>query len=275
MSQESRNPYRVQPPFYVSFSGGKTSGYLLRHVLDAYGGQLPQDSYVLFANTGKEDPATLDFVLEVERRWCPVVWLEWVDGPRGHKFKVVNHETASRDGAPFSALISKRSFLPNPVTRFCTQELKVKTMQRYLRSLGHAIADVTAVIGLRADEHRRVSRIRADPSRDIQMPLADAGVTRDHVDGWWLKQEFQLRLPNGSSAFGNCDCCFLKSRARIEEVIASDPKRADWWIEQERKIGGTFRSDRPTYQQMRVQLSVQGRLFGDPGEESLPCDCTE
>ena len=52
------NPYRVDPPFYVSFSGGRTSGYLLRHVLDAWGGSLPEGGHVLFANTGKEHGAT-------------------------------------------------------------------------------------------------------------------------------------------------------------------------------------------------------------------------
>ena len=47
------DPYKVEPPFYVSFSGGRTSGYLLRHILDAWGGQMPKDALVLFANTGK------------------------------------------------------------------------------------------------------------------------------------------------------------------------------------------------------------------------------
>ena len=57
-----RNPYRVPRPAVVSFSGGRTSGYLLKHVLDAYGGQLPGDVSVVFANTGMERPETLDFV---------------------------------------------------------------------------------------------------------------------------------------------------------------------------------------------------------------------
>ena len=38
--RHGRNPYRVPRPAVVSFSGGGTSGYLLKHILDAYGGRL-------------------------------------------------------------------------------------------------------------------------------------------------------------------------------------------------------------------------------------------
>ena len=56
------NPYRVPRPAVISFSGGRTSGYLLKHVIDAYGGRLPEGLFVAFANTGMERPETLGFV---------------------------------------------------------------------------------------------------------------------------------------------------------------------------------------------------------------------
>ncbi len=37
------NPYRIETPFIVSFSGGATSGFMLRKILDAYEGELPGD----------------------------------------------------------------------------------------------------------------------------------------------------------------------------------------------------------------------------------------
>ena len=272
---ECANPYRIAPPFYVSFSGGRTSGYLLRMILDAWGGALPEDCHVLFANTGKEHEATLQFVHEVETRWCPVVWLEWVDAQTTQSFRIVDFASSSRNGEPFEALISRRRMLPNPVARFCTGELKVNTMHRYLRSLGYEIADISVALGLRADEPRRVAKLRADQSRNIEMPLATAGVTREMVNAWWQKQDFDLMLPRDDQAFGNCDLCFLKARDRIDRVLIHDPTRSEWWSRMEQLVGHTFRKDRPDYATVLHQVTIQGRLFREYDDDTIPCECTE
>ena len=49
-----RNPYRVPRPALVSFSDGKTSTFIPKHIVDAYGGELPDDSAVVYANTNTE-----------------------------------------------------------------------------------------------------------------------------------------------------------------------------------------------------------------------------
>src|SRR5262249_19633664 len=56
------DPFRLAEPFVVSFSGGRTSGYMLRRILDAFAGRMPDGGKVIFCNTGKERPETLDFV---------------------------------------------------------------------------------------------------------------------------------------------------------------------------------------------------------------------
>jgi len=263
------NPYRIEPPFYISFSGGRTSGYLLRHVLDAWQGVLPQGGHVLFANTGREHDATYDFVQRVEREWCPVTWIEW--SPAG--YEVRTSETASRKGEPFSYLIAKRKYLPNPIARFCTSDLKVIPMKKFMEAQGYE--DFTTIIGLRADEPRRVAKLRSDPTREIAMPLADANVTSPDVISWWKSQPFDLELPNNDPAFGNCDLCFLKGAARVERVIRAEPHRAEWWAAQEESRGARFRKDRPTYRQLLTQITVQGELFQHMDDTTIPCDCTE
>lgn len=263
------NPYRVDPPFYVSFSGGRTSGYLLRHVLNAWDGIMPPGGHALFANTGREHESTYEFVERIGREWCPVTWIEW--SPSG--YEVRNPQTASRSGEPFAALITKRNYLPNPIARFCTSDLKVKPMQRFMQDQGYE--SFTTVIGLRFDEPRRVAKLRADSTRDIAMPLADAGVTREQIIEWWKGQPFDLRLPNDDPAFGNCDLCFLKGSARVERVIRAEPHRAIWWADQERNIDARFRKDRPTYGQLLTQITVQGELFQHLDDTTIPCDCTE
>ena len=46
------NPFLIDSPTCISFSGGRTSAYMLWRVLKANGG-LPSQAIVCFANTGK------------------------------------------------------------------------------------------------------------------------------------------------------------------------------------------------------------------------------
>ncbi len=65
---------------FIQFSGGRTSGYLLKKLLEQHGGKLPTHWHVCFENTGKEREETLEFVAECERRWKTLVyWLEYAD----------------------------------------------------------------------------------------------------------------------------------------------------------------------------------------------------
>ena len=73
-------PYNVPRPAVISFSGGRTSGYMLKHILDAHGGRLSEDLSVVFANTGMERPETLDFIDTCARAWSiDLIWadLDW------------------------------------------------------------------------------------------------------------------------------------------------------------------------------------------------------
>lgn len=130
-----RDPFKITGPTCISFSGGRTSAYMLWRVLQSHDGKLPDDCVVCFANTGKEDEATLRFVRDCGERWgVPMTWLEYRDESA---FEVVNFDSASRNGEPFEAVIRQRGgYLPNRVARFCSSELKTRTMHRYLKSLG-------------------------------------------------------------------------------------------------------------------------------------------
>jgi hypothetical protein len=203
------DPFKINEPTCISFSGGRTSAYMLWRVLEAHQMSLPPEAVVCFANTGKEDEATLEFVRDCAVNWgVPITWLEYAEVD----FTIVTFETASRNGEPFEALIRKRNYLPNPVTRFCTSELKIRPIGRYLLSLGMAEtkteAENMSMIGMRADEQRRAAKIE-DKSR---IPLVTAGITKEDVGAFWRKQSFDLGLPNnnGVTMHGNCDLCFLK-----------------------------------------------------------------
>lgn len=182
------NPYLIQGPAIISFSGGRTSRYMLKHIIDAHGGTLPDDVVVCFANTGKELSETLDFVLHTEQEYgCPIVWVEY-DPDAEFKTRIVNHNMAARAGEPYAALIEKRLFLPNPVMRFCTIELKIRRFATYATKwLGWE--HWTSIIGLRHDEPTRVEKLgpRNELKKDrwaTVAPLATAGVVKQTVLDW-------------------------------------------------------------------------------------------
>lgn len=279
-----RDPYKITEPTCISFSGGRTSAYMLWRVLQSNGG-LPADAVVCFANTGKEEEATLRFVRDCGANWnVPITWLEFRDDHAG--FAVVDFDTASRDGEPFEALIRKRNYLPNPVARFCTVELKILTIERYLKAVGWD--DWVSMIGVRADEPRRVAKMRADPkggrraSATRELPLADDGIDAAQVGDFWRRQPFDLGLPNmnGKTVHGNCDLCFLKGSGQVLSLIAEKPSRATWWARMERTItnakiqnGGRFRTDRASYAQMQQNAANQVDVIGYDDEEGIPCLC--
>lgn len=220
----------------ISFSGGRTSAYMLHQIAEANGG-IPDRCKVVFANTGREMPQTLDFVQEVSDRWgIPITWIEYLD--EAPRFVVVSHNSASRDGEPFAALIRRRKFLPNQQARFCTGDLKIKPSARYLVSLGWE--QWISALGIRADEMRRVKREPQKERWQRWYPLADAGVTKRDVMAFWKRQPFDLRLPNvkGNTALGNCDGCFLKSEATLAMLARDYPERHAWWERMEAEVTG-------------------------------------
>jgi hypothetical protein len=276
------NPYLITEPTCISFSGGRTSAYMLYQILQAHGGKLPSEAICCFANTGKEMEETLQFVHACEVNWgVEIHWLEYQyhEVPK-QRFKRVTFETAARDGEPFFEMLNQngKPFLPNPVKRICTSYLKIRTIDRYLKSIGWEHTENDDWVGIRADEMRRAAKM--DRSRT---PLVTAGVTKEMVGDFWKAQPFDLGLPNinGVTMHGNCDLCFLKPAAQVLSLIREKPERALWWIKMENHAqssnatfgnGARFRQDRPSYQEMYNNANNQKVLF-DPNEEGIPCFC--
>ena len=275
------NPFQILEPTCISFSGGRTSAYMLYRVLEAHDMKLPEDCVVCFANTGKEDEATLKFVHDCEVNWnVPIVWLEYQDAEESKdRWKVVTYETASRNGEPFEAVIRKKAYLPNPVTRFCTIEMKIRTIANYLFSIGmcenRTQGEYMSWVGIRADEPRRSAKIERG-----RTPLVTAGIGKEEVGKFWRNQPFDLGLPNfnGVTYHGNCDLCFLKGASQILSLIAEKPERAVWWAKMEnttlasKPSGARFRSDRPSYEEMHKFSQEQRDMFGDD-TEAIACFC--
>lgn len=210
------------------FSGGRSSGmalHLVREKIDL----------VIFNNTGKEREETLRFVQSVSEKWgIEIVWIEYYNDMNGggHSYKVVDFETASRNGEPFRNIIERKEmFLPNTKVRYCTEFLKIRPTKAYLKDLG--LTDYERFLGIRYDEPERYHRLK----NEAKMPLYDARITKKQVRDFWQKQPFDLGLKDYQ---GNCDLCFLKGRRKKMTILSENPKIAEWWAKQEFEAQATF-----------------------------------
>ena len=193
-----------------NFSGGKTSAYM---TITNY----QQGDLVIFCDTGREHPKTYKFINDFEAfEGIPVIRLKYNDAED-----------------PFAALLEKRKYkaIPNRVKRFCTDELKIKTCKRYLRSIG--IRKFENFIGFRADEPLRVKR-REQKFKNVvdKFPLYEQGVTKEAINAYFLTKPYNLEIP---SILGNCTLCFMKGKNAIIAILREYPELADVWIEDENR----------------------------------------
>jgi hypothetical protein len=217
----------------ISFSGGRTSGYMTKKILDA-----KKDEYdikVIFANTGFENEATLQFVHDCDTHFgFNTVWIEGVTNMEkgvGMSHKVVTFETASRNGEPFEAVIQKYG-IPNMQTPLCTIDLKRYPIEHYLRSIGWSLRDYDLAIGIRTDEQRRV---KEDKSRNVVYPLVHwFPADKQDVLDWWEDQPFDLQLQEHQ---GNCKTCWKKSFNKLVKLHTEDPTQFDFFERMEEKYG--------------------------------------
>lgn len=218
--------------YQISFSGGRTSAYMTKLMLDNYSDKY--DFIVTFANTGMEHEKTLEFINNCDKYFgFNTVWLEaevFHSQRKGTGFKVVTFETASRKAEPFEDVIKKYG-IPNPSYPHCTRELKLSPMRAYLKSLGIDHKNIKTAIGIREDEKRRVSK--QQELNNIEYPLISLFPSdKQDVLDWWSEQPFDLGIEEWD---GNCTGCYKKSFKKIFKQLDQNPQALDFHIKMERE----------------------------------------
>ena len=132
---------------------------------------------------------------------------------------------------------------------------------------GDEATEYVSLIGLRADEPRRVARVlsrngldTSDPERAkremtdgeiVCTPLAEAGVTNEDVLDFWSNREWQLALPPDAN-LSNCVYCFMKGTNALPSVrrdvatadavlperlrsVPGTPSDIQWWVDIEER----------------------------------------
>jgi hypothetical protein len=210
----------------VSFSGGETSAYMTKWILDNWRSRY-DEIVIVFANTGQENEETLEFVHKCDEHFgFSTVWIEAVQYMGERKsagFNIVNYRTASRDGSPFEASIRKYG-IPNQKFKDCTRNLKQKPIEAYAKSIGWKIGSYDLAIGIRVDEADRMS-VSAGKRRIVYPLISDNPMTKPRINSWWQSQPFRLQLKGYQ---GNCKWCWKKSFRKHFTIISENPEHYEF-----------------------------------------------
>ncbi|CAB4140518.1 hypothetical protein UFOVP402_38 [uncultured Caudovirales phage] len=234
----------------ISFSGGRTSAYMMWYMLNEWEDRSNYDIKIVFANTGLEEPGTLLFVHNCSIKWgIDIVWVEARHrdengkpfSTKGWKVKhqIVDYFTAARcqkltDGnwawTPFEEMISVLG-IPSTNAPFCSDQLKRIAIESYLKSIGWD--DFYKAIGIRVDEVDRISE--GFRKKKIIYPLIKNKPTfKRDVIIWWDKQDFDLNI---DADFGNCNFCWKKDMNRLVRCAIKKPDTFQWWQDMADKYG--------------------------------------
>lgn len=237
----------METKILISFSGGRTSAYMLWLILQW---REFLDIVVVFANTGKESEGTLEFV----RDCCiyfnvEIIWLEgYPASEKGWKVqhKIIDFKSASRKGEPFEAMIAKLG-IPSSAAPFCSDQLKRKTIKSYIEAIDWK--DCLIAIGIRADEIDRVNENWKE--KKLFYPLVHLGITKPMILDFWRLMHFDLKLNHADD--GNCDNCWKKSNKTLIGNIRRRPDSFDWWRLMQIKYGHI--APRKAQQKMKLPLN--------------------
>lgn len=242
---------KTKKKLLISFSGGETSAFMTQwlwnHMQDEY------DMVVVFANTGQENEETLLFVEHFSSHYkIPIVWVEavvrvslwgkivemcgnvfmtykWKGGRLGTRHRVVNFNTADRDGKVFESVIQKYG-IPNQAMPQCTRELKQRPISSYGKEYFKGKNYYTA-IGIRSDEIDR-QNAKATKRRIIYPLITLLPTKKPVINLFWSGQPFRLNLKGYE---GNCMACWKKGLHKLYRIAKDTPYKFNWPAEMEFK----------------------------------------
>ncbi len=199
----------------VSFSGGRTSAYLVWLMEKT---KRPGEVVVyLFMDTGAEHPKTYEFVRNVVKHFgIDLVCLRVDINPelgKGNGYKVVSIDEIGPDLSPWSEMMKKYG-VPYYGGAFCTDRMKLVPFKKYCDD-AFGKGNYETWLGIRADEPNRLAK------KDGIRYLAEiSDFEKQDVLDWWSEQDFDLNLDEW---LGNCVFCMKKSDLKLAAAQRDEP----------------------------------------------------
>lgn len=244
---------RYSQNLLVSFSGGETSAFMAQWLHRHWKELGYKEIVFVFANTGLEAEETLEFTDRCARHFG--FDLYWVESKvqknfgEGVKHNLVTYQTASRNGEPYEAVISKYGF-PNITFPHCTRDLKLRPMSDFAKLVFNG-QKYDSAIGIRYDEIDRKSQNAA--KERLIYPLIHLRSTKPVINVYWKDMPFRLTIP---SYLGNCVTCFKKGDTNLFSAIKERPEAMDFWIRMWDKQSTGNKDIYPPFRHHRKPLEI-------------------
>lgn len=208
----------------VSFSGGRTSAYLCKLMIEKFG---RENVDFIFMDTGAEHPKTYEFIKNVNGfLGLNLTCLRGdfnQDIGVGHSYIVVDIESLKCDFGPFTEMVKKYG-TPTVVSGWCTSRMKQEVHDKYCNDK-YGKNEYQTWLGIRADEPKRLGNIGNSDKVKYMAEISDA--EKEDVLGYWSEQDFDLNLPEW---LGNCVFCFKKSNLKLASAAIDEPELLKQWL---------------------------------------------
>ena len=191
-------------------------------------------------------------------------------------------------GETFDSIIKNKNgkqFLPNKVQRICTVKMKVEPIAQWCYE--NLELPVSMRIGFRANETIRANNMierreengienfkfkvgkkngrnkwKTLPYRSTEFPLITDAIFKDKIEEFWENKPVRFAYMN------NCVGCFHRSELLLKHMSNKQPKKFEWFAQQERQTKNSTWKTGITYDKIK-NYNSQLDFFDDDFNE---CD---
>ncbi|GIC77682.1 phosphoadenosine phosphosulfate reductase family protein [Moritella sp. F3] len=211
----------------VSFSGGRTSAYLV-FLMEIARKMFGWNVFYVYCDTGVEHGLTYRFIREIVKFWgIDLIVLRTVINPilgEGNSFEVFGPEDLSTHRMPpfepFKSMMKKYG-TPYSGGEFCSERMKKDPFEAYCNQR-FGKGNYITWLGMRSDEPKRLK-----PKTNVRY-LADlVEIDKPSILSWWKKQVFDLLIDEDE---GNCLFCMKKSTPKLALALKKNPGLARVWF---------------------------------------------
>ena len=199
----------------VSFSGGRTSAYLCKVMIEKFG---RENVDFVFMDTGAEHEKTYEFIKNCNDYFkLNITCLRGdfslpIGGGVG--FRVVHIDDCKPDLKPYKEMMSKYG-VPYIGGMFCTDRMKLKPFKKYCDDK-YGKGYYETWLGIRADEPKRLT-----PKSGIRYMAEITDLEKHDILNYWSKMPFDLGIDEW---LGNCVFCPKKSNLKLAAAQRDEPE---------------------------------------------------
>lgn len=247
----------------VSFSGGRTSAYLV-YLMEQKRKNEGWDVDYIFMDTGAEHPKTYEFIKNVVEYFD--IDLKCIKAKVSQEKGIgvmpieIEIESIGWDMQVWKDMISKYGVPYNQGGAFCTDRMKTTPYYKYCNNK-YGKGNYISWLGIRLDEKRRLK-----PKEGYRYLAEISPMKKEQIIGWWAQMPFDLEIDEW---LGNCVFCIKKGVNKVAVAIKQEPELASEFNEmlnhaniEKRNLGNSI---------YRGKLSFDGvaKFFKDSSAETM------